>query len=228
MTVAEPSTFVKVDRNILKWRWFQNPNTLAVWLWLILSANIEDHDFMKDTIHRGEVATSRRRIMTDTGLSEQQVRTALNHLKATGEITVRHGANYQVITLVCYDQYQSVSTGKSTGDQPGINRRSTGDQPQSKKVRTTRTGRKEESLCSTNDPPELSAVAAYFAGRGRSQADAEKFYRYNKAKGWRQGKTKITDWEALADMWIGIEPDIGSTIAEALDEWGRPIPPRYE
>ena len=84
--MRDPTTFIKVDRNILNWRWFQDSNTLHVFLYLLLRANLEDRDVKNYTVHRGEIETSISRICEDTGISARSVRTALQHLEQTGEI----------------------------------------------------------------------------------------------------------------------------------------------
>lgn len=216
--MAETSTFIKMDRNLLRWRWFKNPKTMIVWIWLLMSANIEDHDFEKDTIRRGQLATSRRSISTGTGLTENEVRTALGHLKSTGEITVRLMPKYQVISIVNYDLYQAVSTGKRTGNSPAGHRQTTGNPPQSKNIKN---GKNEKNVLPT---PQLPDVVSYFAEHGRSEADAIKFFRYNQARGWKINKTPIDDWRAAADIWFDEAPDIGGKDPnDELDDFGRPI-----
>ena len=37
--------FITLERKICTWRWFREPNTLVVFLYLILQANYEPHDF---------------------------------------------------------------------------------------------------------------------------------------------------------------------------------------
>ena len=106
--MAEQSTFIKLDRNILRWRWWQNSNVLHVFLFLLLNANIEDHEFENETIHRGEVVTSFASIGKSTGLTFSQIRHTISTLKKTGEVTSRHTNRYQVITIVNYDKYQEV------------------------------------------------------------------------------------------------------------------------
>jgi len=130
--MADITTYIKLDRNILRWRWWQNRNTLQVFLWLLLEANVSDHAFENEIIHRGEVATSLKSISKSTGLTIMEVRTALKHLKLTGEVTCRTSNRYQVISIVNYNTYQDVVTGKSTGKQQAINRQLTGKQQQYK------------------------------------------------------------------------------------------------
>jgi hypothetical protein len=113
--MADTTTYVKIDRNIVKWRWWKSRKTLHVFLWLLLSANIADHDFENETIHRGQVATSLRTVADQCCLTINEVRTTFSHLKSTGEITITRKPRYLVITIVQYDRYQN-STGKITGN----------------------------------------------------------------------------------------------------------------
>ena len=150
--MAEPSTYIKIDRNITRWRWFKNTNTLIVFLWLLLEANVSDHEFEHEMIHRGEVATSLRTIGISTGLTIQEVRTAILHLKSTGEITSRSRNKYQVISITNYKQYQDVQHAKQHKDQHSINRQSTSNQQQYKNDKNGKNGKKNKGRFAP-DPP---------------------------------------------------------------------------
>ena len=130
--MAEQSTYIKIDRNIERWRWWQKGKTLHVFLFLLLNANVVDHAFEHDIVHRGQVATSLGSIVKSTGLTLQEVRTAILHLKSTGEITVKSCNRYQVITIVNYNAYQDVPQTKQQRKQHSINKQSTGNQQQYK------------------------------------------------------------------------------------------------
>ena len=80
--------FITLERKICTWRWFREPNTLVVFLYLILQANYEPHDFENITIQRGQIATSYPSIAKSTGLSIKSVRTAIKILIETGEVAV--------------------------------------------------------------------------------------------------------------------------------------------
>ena len=122
--------FIKVYEQILNWEWFRYPNTLCLFLYLLLKANYKDLDFHGRTIKRGQMLTSLTGISTGTGLSVQQARTALAHLISTGEVTDEATNQGRLITVIKYDEYQT-STGTSTGNQQAINtqpnRQSTSD-----------------------------------------------------------------------------------------------------
>lgn len=113
--------FIKLDRNILGWGWYKDANTMRVFIHLLLTANYVDGEFMGVTIRRGEVATSYGAIGKALGLSVQNVRTSINHLKSTGEVTGKAYSKFQVISIVKYDSYQSAPTGKLTSIQQSSN-----------------------------------------------------------------------------------------------------------
>lgn len=136
--MAEKTTWIKIDRNILEWRWFKDCNTLQVFLWLLLNANIKRAGFMGVEINRGEIATSYSSIAAHTGLTVNQARTAISHLKSTGEITSRKYAKFSVFSIVNYASYQDTITGKSTVKSQADHRQGTGRPQQSKN------GRKKE------------------------------------------------------------------------------------
>lgn len=109
--------FIKIDRNIVNWRWYGDANTMRVFIHLLLTANYEDKPFERLIIQRGEVATSYEAIAKKLNLSVRNVRTALNHLKSTGEVTSKSYSKFQVITIVNYDSYQNSRQAKrQSGD----------------------------------------------------------------------------------------------------------------
>lgn len=108
--MADKSTFIKIDRNIIYWRWFKNPRILSVFIWLLIKANVKEGHFERDKIERGSLATSNAHIADGCGLTISNVRTALADLEETGEITRVIRNHYQVITVVNYESYQSAIT----------------------------------------------------------------------------------------------------------------------
>lgn len=102
------SGWVKMYRSLLSWRWFTDAKTLQVWFWLLLKANIKPHGFEGITVNRGQVATSYASIASQTKSTYSQARTAISHLKCTGEIAVHRMSNFLVISILNYDSYQSV------------------------------------------------------------------------------------------------------------------------
>lgn len=125
------TTFIKLDRNILDWRWYKDAATKTLFIHLLLKANIKDNDFMTETIHRGELATSYTNLAAETGLTYKQVRAALGHLIETGEVAVRRHSRFSVISILRYDFYQA--RGQSEGHSQGTQRAIKGQQSKNDK-----------------------------------------------------------------------------------------------
>lgn len=121
--MADQTTWIKIDRNILRWGWYKDNNTKALFIHLLLMANIKPNMFMGVQIGRGELATSYKSLSEQTGLTYKQVRTALEHLKWTGEAAVKKHPKFSVISIVNYDLYQSQPANRTA-----INRQSSGNQ----------------------------------------------------------------------------------------------------
>lgn len=118
---------IKIDRRILNWEWYRDVNTCRLFFHLLLKANWKEGRFKGVEIPRGSFVTSYQSLSDETGLSIKNVRTALNHLKVTGEVAVNRHPKFSVITVKNYCQYQT--DGTVIGREPAENRQSTGSQP---------------------------------------------------------------------------------------------------
>lgn len=107
--------FIKIDRKLLTWRWYKEPNTMRVFIHLLLTANIAESELEGIKIERGQVATSYASLAESLGLSVKNMRTAINHLKSTGEVATKQYSKFQVITIQNYDEYQK--NGRVSGSQ---------------------------------------------------------------------------------------------------------------
>lgn len=95
--------FCPMSREVLNGPWHDTPNTQLVWLTLLLSANWEPRQWRDITIQRGQLVTSYSNIAQQTGLTVQNVRTAIKHLKSTGDLTQVITPEYSVFTIKNYD-----------------------------------------------------------------------------------------------------------------------------
>lgn len=193
----EPTTWIKLNRNILEWRWFKDGNTLQIFLYLLLSANTKDNEYRTITIHRGEVVRTQERIAEDTGLTRQQVRTVLCKLEATKEITKETRSGTVVISISNYNKYQD-----SNQD---FNQAITNDQPRYKNNKKdknieipSKEGTKKNALRFT--PPTVEEVSAYCLER-KNAVDPDSFVSFYESKGWMIGKNKMKDWKAAVRTW---------------------------
>lgn len=98
-------SFIKLDRKILKWEWFTDGNMTKVWIYILCKANIKDNYYKGDLIPRGSLVTSINTIAEECGLSIRNVRTCLERMKKTGEISIKSTNKYTVINALKYDDY---------------------------------------------------------------------------------------------------------------------------
>ena len=129
--------FIKLHRKIKNWDWIDEPNTFCLFIHLLLNANFEDKKWRGINIKRGEFLTSLSKLSKITGLSMQQVRTALNKLKSTQEITIQSTKLNTFIKLTNYNLYQEKNIDSNTLDNTEINKAATNEQQSSNKAATT-------------------------------------------------------------------------------------------
>lgn len=101
------SGWVKLHRSILDWEWYDDINTFRLFIHCLLRANHADKDWRGKLIKRGSFFTSLESLSAETGLSVRQVRTSLDKLSATSEVTSSGQARGRMITVLNYDKYQS-------------------------------------------------------------------------------------------------------------------------
>ena len=99
--------YIKLNRKILRWEWFDDPKTLKVFLYCLIMANWKDQKYRGRIIPRGSFWTSRSQMAEDLKMTERQIRTALAHLKETNEVTSYSTPRGSIITVVLYNEYQS-------------------------------------------------------------------------------------------------------------------------
>ena len=102
----EDKSFIVLNRKILKWEWYQDSNTKDLFIHLLLMANWEDKKWQGMDIKRGSLITSIKHLSEQTGLTSQNIRTALKKLQKSKNLTIKTTNKYSVITINNYDKYQ--------------------------------------------------------------------------------------------------------------------------
>lgn len=131
------SGWVCVHRSMLKWEWASDPATGWLFMHLLLKANYEPSRWKGNEIGRGQLVVGRKQLAKDTGLSEQQVRTALDKLKSTSSLTIKATNRFSIITICNYDKYQDIQKDNNQQINQQPNQQATNKQPTDNQQATT-------------------------------------------------------------------------------------------
>lgn len=150
--------YIKISRTILEWEWYGDINTKVLFLHMLLKANWKDGNFKGTTVPRGSLVSSIKKLSDETSLSEREIRTAISHLKMTGEVTSKSYSKYTVFTVKNYDRYQSSDT---QNDRQSTSKRHTND-IQTTTIEEGKKERREEiynnSSCVQQDKADVESI----------------------------------------------------------------------
>lgn len=120
--------WIGLHRKLLDWEWYKDANVSRLFIHLLLKANHKPNKWQGIKINRGQLITGRKTLSEELSLSEMQIRTALNKLKSTNEITIKTTNQYSVVTINNYSLYQRnnhPANQRITNEQPTDNQRIT-------------------------------------------------------------------------------------------------------
>ena len=136
--------YIKLSRGLLEWEWYTDINTTRLFIHMLLKANWKDGNFKGTTVPRGSFVSSIGKLSSEIGLTEREIRTAISHLKMTGEVTSKTANRFTVFTVVKYDLYQ-------TNDKQNVSQEPVKRQPND--ILTTTIEEKKEGKKGRNTPP---------------------------------------------------------------------------
>lgn len=204
----------------MQWEWFDKPEMVQLFIWLLLNANYADKKWQGTVIKRGQLLTTTPKIMEALRLTERQTRTCISRLKSTGEVSVKTTNKYSIITICNYDRYQD-DNFSNDGQNDGQN------DTQATDKRRTNDGRLYDICTVTNNKTikqlnnNISLCNDTFDAHTREQRErdeifkiffcknfvnpgyeVERFYNHYEAQGWERGNgQKIRNRIAAAKSW---------------------------
>ena len=177
--------WIKLHRSLLEWEWYSDPNVSRLFIHILLKANFKDKNWQGITVERGSFITSTEVLSNETGLSIQQVRTALKKLESTGEIMIKRTNKFTLIKVAKYSVFQELDNNEQqsnneqiTNEQQSNNEQITNEQQSNnnqitttkelkelkneKKEKNAKKEKNEESEgASTSPPASISAKEKY-------------------------------------------------------------------
>ena len=159
--------YIKLFRTLLDWEWYRNVNTKSTFIHMLLKANIEDVKWQGITIKRGSFVSSFSQLAKEIGISEKQVRVAINHLKRTNEVANYSTPKYTVFTVNNYDKFQERANKRANkGQTEGELRANKGQQYKNNKKNKNIKEEKEIGAASPALPPGLLPIGESHINEG--------------------------------------------------------------
>lgn len=101
--------FIKIDRQILEWRYHDCYYAFTIWMHILILANWTDGYFKGNPIKRGELVTSINNLMLVTGIkSDNTIRKWLKVFESEDMISLKSTNKYTHINILNYDKFQDV------------------------------------------------------------------------------------------------------------------------
>jgi len=175
--------WILVHKKMRQWKWYQDSETVHLFIHLLLMANYHE----KDNLKCGQLRTSFRKLSKETGISVRAIRTRINRLKESKVIDTETTQSNQVITICKYKHFQ-----KPQNDDRSETDTLRGSIPIRRK-------KKRKRLC-PKDFPITDKMKKYSASKKHYpnlKNLTEKFLLYHRAKG-----SKFVSWYAAWQNWF--------------------------
>ena len=192
MANRESTTYIKLYRKMLTWEWYGDTNTFRVFLHILLKANYEPSRYRGHEIGAGECVFGRKKWAKELGLSERQVRTALEHLKSTNEVSTKSTNKFTIVHVEKWEFWQ-LEEGKATIKK--TNKKSN-ESPTSDQQPTT--SKESKNIKNTTTIEEVRK----YVEENNLNIDADYFFKYYETAEWKDNKGKpIRNWKLKALNW---------------------------
>ena len=190
--------YVKLWRKSLDAGWLQNHQLWAFWSWSLMKATYKEFDQIVgfQTIHLmpGDFIFGRKKAAKELKISDRSIRTILNFLKTSGNLTIKTTNKFSIISIANWETYQQTEIiSDQQSDQPPTSHRPATDHKQ--EVKEYKNKRNNIFIV-----PSLEEITAYCKER-KNQINPQTFLDHYTGNGWMVGKNKMKDWKAVTRTW---------------------------
>lgn len=117
--------FIQLHKKICDWEWYTDIPTCKLFFHILLKCNYKEASWKGIKINPWEFITSLEHLSLETWLSKQQIRTSIEKLKKTWEITHESTNNYTTLALNNWASYNTQDNKRITNEQQTDNKRIT-------------------------------------------------------------------------------------------------------
>lgn len=200
--------FIALHRKFIEWEWYDDANTMRLFVHCLLKANWKDRKWRGEMIQRGSFITSLGKLSEELRLSRKQIMHSLDKLVSTGEIT-KKGTAWTQISICNYDSYQDEAQKKGTEmEQKGTTK---GTEREQKGIQLNKDNKENKEIKKQERegrfaPPSQDEVIDLFeektGNRAWSVNMGEMFWAHYENNGWKIGRSKMKNWKLAVSQWI--------------------------
>ena len=117
--------FIQLHKKICDWEWYTHIPTKVLFFHILLKCNFKEAKWRGKVVKPWEFITSIEHLSLETWLSRQQIRTAIQKLKETWEITHYSTNEYTTLALNNWESYNTPDNKRITNEQQTDNKRTT-------------------------------------------------------------------------------------------------------
>ena len=188
-----------MHRKFLNWEWYTDINTKTLFLHCLLRANHKAKKWQGTDVPAGSFISGLHVLSDQTGLSIQQLRTCIQRLKSTNEITIKSTNKFSLITLTNWASYQDKEIQQQANQQANQqtnNKPATNDQQQTTIKQLNNETKKKGRFAK----PSFDDLEKYKQEKNLN-LDPQAFLNHYDSNGWKVGKNPMKDWQATARNW---------------------------
>lgn len=208
----ENGNFIKLNRQLLDWRYWYSETAVKLWILILLKANWKDAWFMGQEIPRGSLATSIPNLAIEAGCSESTVRRWLARFEEDGQITRKATNRFTQINVIKYAFYQDVPENMTRQMTEQVTKQMTGQVTgqMTEQVKPNRRIKEREELKKERrergaSAPTLDEVKK-FVKEENLTISPERFFSFYESQDWRTASGyPIRDWRSKARTWQSTE-----------------------
>lgn len=188
--------FIMLWRKALNWEWYKNIPVKVLFFHILLIANHSNQRWEGIEVKAGETITSIQHLAEESGVSIQQVRTALEKLEKTKEIQVESTNRYSKIKIINWGKYQGIYSPNNiiVTNEKQLNHKPLPTNNNANIVNNV------DNVSKHFLKPTLEELKEY-CRHELINIDTETFFDYYEARGWMMGQCPMQNWKAAIKLW---------------------------
>lgn len=215
-------TYIKLDRSLLRHRYFDNVNVLKVWLWCLMKASHTPHKqlvgLQTAELNPGEFVTGRDAAARDLKMPGSTAWTILKLFEKDGKINIKSNNKFSTISIIDFHTYQveKYQPRQQNRQQPDSNLTATGQHPDTnKKGKNEDNGKNKtyDTFSPSGDGGRAVGTDYYLTKKKRKLSGKRliTFDQFWEAFGYKKGRAEA------ADAWLDIPALTDSLVSKIIE-----------